>query len=723
MTFPSRIWVIYVKELVDILRDRRTLIAMILVPVLLYPLLMLGVVQAVSVQESSLRQDPIVIATPDAAQRAFLDGLIQADHEWLKLESNATSNGVVKEENRPQALEARVLDASGDPAKRTLEQLVRAREIHVGVRIAGYQNFHPLTGHLNFELACDPEETRSHLAATRLTEVFQRTEERLKRARLENLGVPEELLKPISLQRVDLPTPGSVLSQILPLILVLMTITGAIYPAIDLTAGERERGTLETLMVCPVPVIQLVAGKFLVITTIAIMGAVLNLASISATVYFGGFQAALSGAQGTSFPFAVFPIILVALIPFAILFSAVMIAVCSYAHTFKEAQNYITPIILAALVPGGIAALPATKLAGPMLVMPVANMVLLTRELLLGASEGRILGGNVTWTALVWVLASTALYAAAAVAVAAKIFGTESVIFADTGSLRSAFSRRLIRPAPHPSVSMAALVVALLFPTWFYFQHGLQGAAQGDYVTLLRATSLWMPLLFVGAPLLVLRYWKVNVARTWRLRGTGWRFYVAAVLIGLTVWVPLRELFLLQTKVLPLPPQVLEAETSFNAALASLSPWLALLMIAVIPGTCEELFFRGFLMSGLRSAAPKWTAIFVTACVFGIFHWYFFKIPLTVLLGIVLSYLCWQAGSIGPAVVAHVLHNGFVVVRTRLPDLNGLLGMNADDPLVHLPITVILPALALTVLGLALCRQANTDLDPASDTRAAMHRS
>ena len=712
MIFRSRIWVIYVKELVDILRDRRTLIAMIVVPVLLYPLLMLGSVQAISMQEVSLRRDIVVIlATPDRGQKGFLEELIRRDRAALERAARAAGEQAPEERDRPQPLEAEVRVATRD-----LKAMVRAREIHVGVEFPNYATFDPNVGQLEVRPVYDSEEVRSDLAAKWLIEMLERCAERERNRRCRLFEIPSTAIEPIVIERDEIATAGSILSQILPLILVLMTITGAIYPAIDLTAGERERGTLETLMVCPVPVIQLIVGKFLVITTIAIMGAVLNLGSISATVYFGGFQAALAGSEDVSFPFAVFPIILLALIPFAIFFSAVLIAVCSYAHTFKEAQNYITPIILAALVPGGIAALPTSKLAGAMLVTPVANMVLLTRELLLGASTGRIVGGNVTWTALAWVLASTGLYAAAAVALAAKIFGTESVIFADTGSIRSAFARRLIRPSSRPSISMASLVVALLFPAWFYLQTGLQSTADGDMVALLRSIAIWMPVLFVGAPLLVLLYWKVNVAETWRLSGGRLRFYIAGSLIGVVAWVPLHELFLVQAALLPLPEELLAAETSFNAALESVSPWPAILMVAVIPGVCEEFFFRGFLLSGLRSAARKWTAIVASACVFGVFHFHFFKIPLTVVLGIVLGYVCWQSGSIWPAVLAHVTHNGFVVARTHMLDINGALGIDPENPLAHLPVEVIIPAVALTALALALCRQSNAERRPASKT-------
>lgn len=715
MRLSSRIRVIYVKELVDILRDRRTLIAMVVVPVLLYPLLMLGSVQAISAQEATLRERTVVIVgTPDEGQRSFFQHLIDEDKMALEQEGAAAGDGAEEDQERPQPFRAKVLAVGPD-----LQALVQAREIHIGVEFPNYSTRDPDVGQLQVRRVFDPEEIRSEMAARWLSEMLERYAQRERERRCRLFNMPPEAVDPVVVESSRMATAGSILSQILPLILVLMTITGAIYPAIDLTAGERERGTLETLMVCPVPVIDLIVGKFLVITTIAILGAVLNLASISATVYFGGFQSALSGSDEASFPFAVFPIILLALVPFAILFSAVMIAVCSCARTFKEAQNYITPIILAALVPGGIAALPASKLEGTMLVVPVANMVLLTKELLLGATGGKIIGGNVSWSALAWVLASTTLYAAAAVAAAARIFGTESVVFADAGSMRSALARRLTRPSLRPSLAMVAVLTALLFPAWFYLQSSLQMAAEGDLVSILRSTAIWMPVLFIGLPLAVLLYWKVDLTTTFRLRGCHWRFYLAAVLIGLTAWAPLHELFLLQSRFLPIPEALVEGEDRFVTAFESVAPWLAILLIAVIPGLSEECFFRGFLMSGLANSTRKWTAIIASAVVFGVFHFYLFKLPVTVALGAVLGYLCWQAASVWPAVLAHVVHNGFVVVRTHLLDLDRLLGIETGDSLEHLPAMVIGAALGLMLVALAMCRTARRREAPPWDAQAS----
>src|SRR5690606_8639593 len=255
----------------------------------------------------------------------------------------------------------------------------------------------------------------------------------------------DRLLDPVEIKTVSTATTtqrgGWALGQVIPIILVLMTITGAIYPAIDLTAGERERGTLETLMVTPVSPVQLITGKFLVVTTIGLLTAALNVASIGATMHFSGLTRAISSEMPVEFPLSVLPIIFVALIPFACLFSAVLIAVCSFARTFKEAQNYVMPVIIVAMIPAFAVTLPSVRLTGAMLVMPVGNMVLLTRELFQQTH---------TWSQIVVVVLSTGLYAAAAVAVAARLFGQEAVLFADSRSYKTMLNRRFFLPADRP---------------------------------------------------------------------------------------------------------------------------------------------------------------------------------------------------------------------------------------------------------------------------------
>ncbi|MCH7871584.1 MAG: CPBP family intramembrane metalloprotease [Planctomycetes bacterium] len=697
MNFHRRVRTIYGKELVSILRDRRTLIAMIVVPIVLYPVLMLGSIQAVSFQVDSVSMEAIKIGVISETQGQRLIRMIERDTRTLAAQRTALEESSETSDELPRPIEK--YEISRFDTEKHLRDAISHRGVHVGVvfgqdELIGVQHYGdqvPVTIH------ADLEEVRGASAARRVNDLFERVNMRMRSARLARERLPETFFQPFVTEIIDLSAPQSILGQILPLILILMTITGAIYPAIDLTAGERERGTLESLMSCPTPVIDIVVGKFLVVTTVAIMGAALNLASVSATVYFGGFDRVIAGS-GNGLPVAKMIFILLCLIPFAVLMSAIMMAVCSYARTFKEAQNYVTPVILAVLIPGGIAAMPATRLEGIMLVMPVGNMVLLSRDLLLGAT--------VPLLSVAMVLISTTLYACASVAVAANVFGHESVVFADAGSLKGTFSRRTFKPVKRPNISTGLMVVALLFPTWFFVQSAFSPGPGEDASGLLFATGKLMPVVFVLVPLVVVAYWKIGFTSTFALRLPRPRYLAAGVLIGVSSWVPAHELSVFQQSIIGIPQPLVESMETFAAAIAALPLPTAIVLIALVPALCEEFLFRGFLLSSLSTSGRKWTAIAASAVVFGIFHFVLFRFAVTAGLGALLAYLVWQSRSIWPAVLAHLLHNAIGVLSIARPEWPTVIGIPTGTESAHLPAHVLLVGAVILSVGVVLARKA-----------------
>lgn len=690
MNLP-RIATIYRKELVDILRDHRTLIAMIVVPIVLYPLLMLGSVQAVSFQAARIEEETIVVAMVNESQAVALRQLVAADRLALEREKK-TRKADPPESNEidaPLAIEEDRLLIQIAGSVEEIDRLLRERRVHIGVVFDSDEPRDSIDVSNKISWRYDKEDVRSSAARIRLEDVLSRVKQRMVEQRKSAERLPETFDRPFVFEDVDISSPPSILGQILPLVLVLMTITGAIYPAIDLTAGERERGTLESLMASPVPVIDLIVGKFLVVTTVALMGAALNLLSVTATVYFGGFGQLIASTEG-EMPLATMFFILLALIPFAVLMSAIMIAVCSFARTFKEAQNYVTPVILAVLIPGGIAALPATRLEGVMMVMPVGNMVLLARDMLLGA--------HIPFWAVILVIVSTTLYAGAAVAIAAGVFGRESVVFSDAASLASMFRRRLIKPRPLPTVSMSLLIVSVFFPLWFFVQGALSPEPGQDARQLLYTTAWVMPALFVLVPLIILVYWKVDLVETLALRVPPLRFWIAAVLIGLTAWAPAHEINVLQQRILGIPDAVVQSAEMLAQTLRAMPFLHALLVLAIVPAISEELLFRGFLLSGVRSTFGKWGAILLTSAIFGIFHFFLFRFTVTAALGVLLAYLCWQSRSILPGILVHLLHNALGAITVVRPDWVPFTGGGEEAGSGHLG----LPQLAITSAVLAL---------------------
>ena len=577
--------------------------------------------------------------------------------------------------------------------------------VRTGAADIGVEVFEPLpsfgqSASTPVRLLYDEAEIRSKFAGPDLRDTLDRLNEEMVTFRLRQADYDPNFLKPVALEEVSVATAarvsGSRLAAIIPLILILMTITGAVYPAIDLTAGERERGTLETLMVAPVPTVDLIAGKFVVVTLIAILTAVLNLMSFGMTMYFGGMGKLLTGGADFVFPFAAIPWVLLALVPPAVMFSAALLAVCSFARSYKEAQNYIMPVMVAALIPAIVGAMPGTRLEGPMLVMPVANIVALTRELFLGKFE---------YDKVLWVVMSSMVYAGAAVAAAAKLFGQEAVLFADSGSIKTLFVRRFFKPLPRPSASQALMLAAILYLLVFFTQQlALTGSLLASPIRYVSALALLLVVLMGVVPFLAALYLRIRPQTAFSLAPPPPRAMLAALCLGLSTWVLASAWFAFQQHWLPMLPAMQQEYEKVETLLNGAPLWLALLCLALVPAFVEELFFRGFMLSGLRGPLGSIAAVALVAVTFALFHHSVHRLLITAVLGLALGLLVIRSGSLWPAVLAHMLHNGLSLAVGRagvVQELTQRLGWpaSAECP----PLAWILGAGMLTTAGLALC--------------------
>jgi ABC-2 type transport system permease protein/sodium transport system permease protein len=701
MSRPQRISRLFIKDLLDILRDRRTLITLIVVPIVLYPGLMLCFIQLGSIQADEMKTQQVIIGVEDEAFGQWLQTVLQ--------NAKVRHDGLGKrEESAVSAIpDWRVVWIT----KLSLDAWLQQSLGHCAVRQAAdgptwHEAMRDDRITLQLEILSDTAEIRSAMAADRMARLLHDHGRIWLRERFE---VPAAHLEPVTIERLDVATAvkrgGSMLGQILPLVLVLMTITGAIYPAIDLTAGERERGTLETLIVCPVPMVEIMTGKFLVVVTVSLLGATLNLVSMGLTIHLGGITQALAMGAETEIPVGMLPFILLCLVPLSILFSAILLAVSSFARSFKEAQSYVTPVIMGVLMPAGIAALPGTELEGFTTVVPVANMVLLTREMLLG---------SVAPTTLFVIMLSTGLYAAAAVAIAARVFGQEAVLFADAGSWRAQLSRRLIRPSLHPKPTLALLTVAVLFPVWFYVQNALQMYSSGGFADGLVWMQAMMVVLFLVIPVALVAYNKVDLCNAFGLHWPTGASVLGAVLLGSCTWILGHELIQLQQAggLFGLSEEWIEAVAPLESGLATIPVAKVLILMAVIPAICEEVLFRGLLLSGLRRILRKWSVIVTVAVIFAMYHYLIQRLLLTFALGAVLAWVCWQSRSIVPAVILHLMHNG-ITLLLALPDSRATacdwlrIPVGDEGSIGHLPVHLLIAAGILAITGVALfCRAA-----------------
>lgn len=402
------------KELREILRDRRTIITLVLMPLLLYPILgiafrifFLGHVVAGQAPDFQ-------IVCRNAAEANLLIRFLGLGNAAGEGESDPNGDG------QPVA----TLHFAVAESEEALRNAVNTMAAHVGLRIPDAER---IAVDPRRDLAVDGELLfAEHSTLSR--EAVRYIQSRLATAsaaflslRLRQFGVDQRPMPlKLALHSVTDPAQKDILAVavLVPLVLILMTITGAVYPAIDLTAGERERGTLELLMAAPIPRLQLLLAKYIAVLSVAVLTALVNLVMMTATAQLSGLGSLLFGATGLSLK--LFLQVFALLLLFVFFFAAVLLSLTSFARSFKEAQAYLVPLMLLSLAPGIIGVVPGLSLQGPLAVVPLLNIVLAGRDLFLDQLHP---------LAAVVVVVSTLIYAFCALALASMIFGAEAVLY------------------------------------------------------------------------------------------------------------------------------------------------------------------------------------------------------------------------------------------------------------------------------------------------------
>ncbi|MCB9556650.1 MAG: CPBP family intramembrane metalloprotease [Deltaproteobacteria bacterium] len=611
----SAIRVVFFKELLETVRDRRTLAVMILLPLALYPLVGIGFSELIATQRQQ------------ADQQVSRVGL--AGPEWHEL--------------RRFLLDQPLLGISDGANAEAIRQGRIDAVLQLPRRPEG-ETERPLTIELLFNASLD----RSLIARDRLRDALKAFSKRLAEQRLAARRLPATLLRPLAVADRDLATKRArgqrLIAVITPTLVVLMVLIGAFYPAIDLTAGEKERGTLETLLAAPVPRLSLVLGKFLVVSTVATLTGLFNLLSLGLTVALG-FGPAFAKA-GVGLPSAwSFLAVAAALIPTAMFFSSLMIAVAAVARSFKEAQTFLTPVYLVCVVPALVAQVPGVELGWGTALLPALNIALLCRELI----SGQVVLGPALLAAL-----SATGYALIALLIAARIYNSERLLFGGRRT-RLANGRQL---APEPS--QAGLLLLLVMA-------GIIFVGQAFVARSVIVGSLVNQWLLIALPtLLLIKYARLDPRTVLSLRPASSRALFGAMLAASGAWYLVSVLVeQLQQRLMPLPPEVLRQLE--NLLVDRQRPFaLDVLALAISPAICEELLFRGVILSASRQALSTRSAVLLNGVLFGLFHMSAYRFFPTMLLGMLLALFVVRSGSILPAMLFHLLNNAITLAVARI---------------------------------------------------------
>jgi sodium transport system permease protein len=394
------------KELLDVARDRRTLVLTILLPVLLYPglLLLMGAIVAAGTQR--LKNEPLTVAVVGSATEQLLARKPVPAKTTFQLKTREEAEQLLRDQK--------------------IAAVVQAPEDAAAALDSGRQAVVTIIYTKRFD--------RSIEALDRVRPVLESINDDALKLRLEARQLEPGFVQPVKAEPVDLEFRKDmgplIASRLLPIVLLMMLILGALYPAVDLTAGEKERGTLETLLVSGARPVDVMAAKYLTVSTVAIVTALANLVAMAVTFGFG-----LSfGPSTTTFQLSAGQMLtmLACLVPAALLLAGVSLTVASTARTFKEGQSLMSPVMLACLAPALLSQMPGVELNDWTALIPLLNVALLIKASVLGSA---------TLFQVLLTMGSVLLFALAALKTAATAFNSEVFRFAGTEGWRALFGK------------------------------------------------------------------------------------------------------------------------------------------------------------------------------------------------------------------------------------------------------------------------------------------
>lgn len=650
---------LYRSELKQFLRDRRTLFLAILLPVLVMPLFLFASHATEKRREKQLEAATYSYAiSGGAAARARR--LIELGQQGRAADGDGSSNGAalshVKEiplpdpvtalaEGRIQVYLETLSAAEAEKAKpprterpKTEPAVPRATAARRAANaVESTAAVVPV-----FRVHSRSSDDMSSRGARMIQDLLSAGRTRLQEQMLAQHGFPVKPSDVAPVAMVDVAEPGRAagarFGRFLMLMVVFLVLTGGSVVAIDSVAGEKERGTLETLLTTAAGRNEIFAAKQLLVLTVGLAIALLQVFNMLAYAHFGLVPLPEGVAAGLTFGGVA--ALLLALLPVAGLLSASLVYLSTRAKSYKEAQVYFLPLML---IGGALAAaplFPEIQLRSIMALVPVANAAI--------AAKGA-LGGEPDWLLMPVVLLVNLTALAGVLRLGSRTLGEER-LFSSAGREQG------LLLTPEDRFGRAV-------PLWFALTWVVMFVVASNVPALagLRGQILFnVVLLFVGGSLLLTRRFRLKPRDVFSLRRPPWVAWLAVLTGAPAGLVTAIGLFKLASLLLPVPASWLN-EMGRQMVPEELPFWQILLFIAVIPGIGEELAFRGPLLFGLSRRMKPLPLMLTVGAIFGLFHVSVFRLLPTAFLGVLLSAVVLLTGSIFPAMLWHGLNNALSV--------------------------------------------------------------
>lgn len=642
------------KELLETLRDRRTLFRMVLLPILLYPVLALGLskLEGNEADARAARTSRVAVwGELPVGVRGAMDAEGMIELAWWQ----GAPDEVRRDLQAGKLAAIPTPDAEDDPPVGQKQRkapwvepenpviaaaraaLARREVVAVMVPWPGFGAALIEGRKAEVSIYFDSAWADSMLARDRLERGLRAARREARFARETARSLPPGFSDTVSIMTRNVApvrrAVGQFLGAIMPVLMIVMSLLGGFLPAIDLTAGEKERGTMQTLLCAPLRPIEIITGKFLTVFVVSLLAALANVASLSITI-----RRLIPFDIGI--PWSIYALTFVVLVPVSFFFSAIFLAVAAFARDFKDGQNALTPVYLPILMASAVTALPGVELNAWTAFVPVLDVALLIKALFVGEAPAEL---------VFLVLLASTLWAALALLVAARVFEAENVLLGGKEPLRALLLPARPKEGSEPTAGFAITFYAIALVVSFY--GSLLIASAGPLVQVL-VTEYAFLLAPVLAAVALMRFpWRDTLA----LRAPPLRGVLGAILIGVSGWTIAATL----VRLLP-PPRAFVEKLSDTLLLGGQPFPVVLLVAAVTPAICEELFFRGLVFAGLKRHGAVVTLL-VSALLFALLHGSIYRLLPTFFLGAVMGWARMVTRSIAPGMIVHALNNGIAV--------------------------------------------------------------
>jgi sodium transport system permease protein len=611
-----QVFLLYKKELLEFLRDRRTFLFMIFVPALLYPGLILVTSELTAKQMKQQAERSYSVGLSSAFENSAIADKLENDSHLKLHYAEETSLDQV--------------DIFVEPAEDYQDRL-NAME--------------PAAVRLLYRSTSD----NSRYAFNKVKKLLREMEDELLEKRLDRLGLHGDQLNPLffKIDKIDGEAESRFLAgRILPGIMLIMLVVGCSFIAQEIAAGEKERGTLETILCSPLSRLELVCGKYLTVASVGLFSALINLSCMSLTLAHMSTllpDGSQSPFEGFSIPLATTPVIFLCLLMVAFLISGMTLIAASLARTVQEAAQYMIPITLLLSLPVIISSLPGMEMEGSVRFIPFLNFCLLFQGLLVGSAS---------LTDILAVLSSTGLVTLLAVCALIKIYKSEDCLFNQEGHSSLSFKRNKLKEKAFPETSDSFICFLVVLPLMFFVMTSIQ---KTDFA-LSVLVSQW-GLLCTGS-IVFLYTFKICPRKSLYLAAPGTRNLLCCTILAPACFIAAILLNLLLQQFGYKGVQGEEMDLLLQGLNDKYGLAGILFLVALTPAVCEEVFFRGVLLSGLRRKYELKTCMLLQALMFGAAHYSVFRFASTALMGALLTLVIFRTASIWCSMLIHFLFNG-----------------------------------------------------------------